>query len=137
MTTEEKNKILIGKTVEVALFETEADDCDKIIFENVKVRTIKVDKYTDAAEFEDKANWVKLCQLATRKPDEWFKRLHPASLKELYNTTKEVNVDFFDYAETVTKNFIRKMGILNQSTKELEASTASTSSTAAQKQQSA
>jgi len=136
MTTEEKNKILIGKTVEVALFETEADDCDKIIFENVKVRTIKVDKYQDAAEFEDKANWVGLCELATRKPHEWFKRLHPASLASLYNAVKEVNGDFFAYAEAVTKNFIRKMGILNQSKKELEASTPSTSSTSAQKSQS-
>ena len=136
MTTEEKNKILIGKTIEVALFETEADDCDKIIFENVKVRTIKVNKYQEAAEFEDKANWVGLCQLATRKPEEWFKRLHPASLASLYNAVKEVNGDFFAYAEAVTKNFIRKMGILNQSKKELEASTPSTSSTSAQKSQS-
>ena len=136
MTTEEKNKILIGKTIEVALFETEADDCDKIIFENVKVRTIKVDKYPEAAEFEDKANWVGLCQLATRKPAEWFNRLHPSSLKALYNAVKEVNGDFFDYAQEVTKNFIRKMGILNLSKKELEASTPNTSSTVSQKQQS-
>ena len=136
MTTEEKNKILIGKTVEVALFETEDDDCDKIIFENVKVRTIKLDKYTEAAEFEDKSNWVGLCKLATRKPEEWFKRLHPASLKALYNAVKEVNSDFFDYAEAVTKNFIRKMGLLNQSKKELGVTIPSTSSTSAPKSQS-
>lgn len=98
MTTEEKNQVLTGKTVEVAVYETAADDCEAIKFETVKVRILKLNKYEEAAAAVD--DWFALCRLCTSQPKEWFDRLHPESLVKLYDACREVNKNgFFLYID--------------------------------------
>jgi len=99
MTTEEKNHVLTGKSVEVAVFETAADDCEAIKFETVKVHILKLNKYEEAAAAVD--DWLALCRLCcTSQPKEWFDRLHPESLVKLYDACREVNKNgFFLYID--------------------------------------
>ena len=95
MTIEEKNRILTGKNVEVALFKTVADDCEEVIFENVRVRILKCTKYNEASELWAKDDWTGFIQLCTGKDKDWMTRLHPVSESELLQACKEVNQNGF------------------------------------------
>lgn len=95
MTLEEKNRILTGKNVEVALFKTSADDCEEIVFENVRVRILKCSKYNLAADLWGKDDWTGFIQLCVGKDKDWIARLHPNSEAELLDACKEVNAKGF------------------------------------------
>jgi hypothetical protein len=95
MTLEEKNRILTGKNVEVALFKTAADDCEEIIFENVRVRILKCNRYSEANELWAKDDWTGFIQLCVNKDKDWIARLHPNSESELLDACKEVNAKGF------------------------------------------
>ena len=96
MTTEEKNIILTGKLVDVYLYKTAAEDCEEIVEEKVKVHAIKLNKYDKAIEAQgNDEDWIAFCKLCVRQPEEWFNRLHPASLTTLYKACEEVNKNGF------------------------------------------
>ena len=117
MTTEEKNHVLTGKPVEVAVFETVSDDCEAIKFETVKVRMLKLNKYEEAAAITD--DWIAMCQLCTAQPKEWFNRLHPESLEKLYDACLEVNKNgFFRYADRKLQERMKSVDLIPMETLE-------------------
>ena len=95
MTQEEKNKIIVGKSVEVALFKTADIDCEELIFEMVRVRVIKLANYDLAADYWAKDQYSKFIQLCIGKDQAWMDRLHPDSEGELLDACKDVNKNGF------------------------------------------
>ncbi len=117
MTTEEKNQVLTGKPVEVAVFETADDTCETVKFETVKVRMLKLNKYEEASTLLD--DWFGICRICTGQPKEWFDRLHPESLNKLYDACLEVNKNgFFLYCEKKLQERMKSVDAISPQTLE-------------------
>lgn len=117
MTTEEKNQVLTGKPVEVAVFETADDNCESVKFETVKVRMLKLNKYEEASTLLD--DWKGICRLCTGQPEEWFARLHPESFNKLHEACLEVNKNgFFLYSEKKLQERMKSVDAISPQTLE-------------------